>query len=203
MDTSTRKNTSTFWFKSPDISSLKVLSSKVTTLKDKKFIANFGNIIDLLTEKVDYDVITIMAQYYDVHLRCFTFSLSNSERPREAPQPINQRINPFPKLEEGFCLTKLPLALGINPNKLVANWGVKGSVKGLTQKFLEVHAWEMLKEERLDFCSATLAVLIHEIVLFLNVDKFMDHLAVEVFLTKNMVPFLLVDFYHNFHIRYD
>ncbi|CAL5189076.1 unnamed protein product [Lathyrus oleraceus] len=73
MDTSARKNTFTFRFKSPYISSMKVLGSKVTTLKDNKFRANFGNIIDLLTKKVDYGVITIMSQYYDVPLRCFTF----------------------------------------------------------------------------------------------------------------------------------
>ena len=75
-------------------------------------------------------------------------------------------------------MTDLSIVLGINANKLVANWGTKGSVKGLTQKFLEAHAWEMLKEERHDFCSATLALMIHGIVLFPNVDKFVDYLAV-------------------------
>jgi hypothetical protein len=62
MDTSARKSTSTFHFKSPDISSIKVLCSKVVALKDNKFKANFGNIIDLLTKKVDYGVITTMVQ---------------------------------------------------------------------------------------------------------------------------------------------
>lgn len=81
-------------------------------------------------------------------------------------------------MEEDFFLTELSIVLGINANKLVANWGIKGFVKGLTQKFLEAHAWDMLKEERPDLCSATLALLIHGIILFPNVDKFIDHLVV-------------------------
>lgn len=93
--------------------------------------------------------------------------------------------------------------LGINTNKLVANWGAKGSVKGLNQKFLEAHAWEMLNEERLDLCSATLELLIHIIILFPNIYKFVDHLAVEFFLTKNLVSFLVSDFYHTFHTRHE
>ncbi|XP_050893147.1 uncharacterized protein LOC127098561 [Lathyrus oleraceus] len=207
MDTLTRKITSTFRFKSPDISSLKVLCSKVVALKDNKFRANFGNIVDLLTEKVDYGVITTMSQYYDVPLRCFTFpdfqiSPTLEDLERLLNRPIKE-YNPFPKLEEGFCLTELSLTLGINTNKLVDNWGVKGSIKGFTQKFLEAHAWEMIKKGRPDFCSANLALLIHGIVLFPNVDKFVDQLAVEVFLTKNPVPFLLADFYHTFHTRHD
>lgn len=61
----------------------------------------------------------------------------------------------------------------------------------------------MIKEERPDFCSATLALLISGVVLFPNIDKFVDHLAVEIFLTKNPLPFLLTDFYHAFHTRHD
>lgn len=60
----------------------------------------------------------------------------------------------------------------------------------------------MIKEERLELCSATLALMIHGIVLFPNIDKFVDHLAVEVFLDKNSMPFRLSDFYHTFHTRH-
>lgn len=207
MDPSTRKKTSTFKFKSPDINILKVLCSRILSLKDNKFRSNFGNIIDLLTEKVDYCAITTMAQYYDIPLRCYTFpNFQISPTLEDIEILLNWSIkeyNPFPKLEEVFCLTELSTVLGINANKLVDNWGSKGSVKGLTQWFLEAHAWEMIKEEMPDFCSATLALLIHGVVIFPNVDKFMDHLAVKVFLTKNLVPFLLADFYHTFHTRHE
>lgn len=71
MDFSARKSTSTFRFKSPDINSLMVLFLKVLSLRDNKFGAKFGNIVDLLTEQVDYGAITILDQYYNVPPRCF------------------------------------------------------------------------------------------------------------------------------------
>lgn len=100
-------------------------------------------------------------------------------------------------------MTELSIVLGINANKLVPNWGTKGSVKGLTQNFLGAHASEMLKEESPDFFSANLALLIHGIILFPNMDKFVDHLAIEIFLMKNLVSFMFADFYHTFHTRHE
>lgn len=186
---------------------MKFLCSRVTSLKDNKFRATFGNIVDLLTEKVDYGGITTLAQYYDVSLRCFTFpDFQISLTLEDIERLLNRQIkeyNPFSKLEEGFCLSELSTVLGINANELVVNWGPKGTVKGITQKFLENHPWKMIKEERPDFCSATLALLIYGIVLLPNVDKFIDHLAVKIFLTKNLLSFLLADFYHTFHTRHD
>lgn len=61
----------------------------------------------------------------------------------------------------------------------------------------------MIKEERLEFYSATLALMIHWIVLFSNIDKFVNHLALEVFLANNPVSFLLADFYHAFHTMHE
>lgn len=124
----------------------------------------------------------------------------------EIERLLNRSIkdfNPFPKLDEGFTLSELALVLGINANELLDNWESKGTVKGLTKKFLEDHAWKIIKEEKEELCSATLALLIHGIVLFPNIDNFVDHLAVEVFLTNNPMPFLLAEFYHTFHIRHE
>lgn len=61
MDFSARKNTYTFRFMSANISSLDVLCSRVLSLKENMFRANFGNIIDILTEKVNYGAIITLA----------------------------------------------------------------------------------------------------------------------------------------------
>lgn len=53
----------------------------------------------------------------------------------------------------------------------------------------------MIKEEKGEFCSATLILLIHGIISFPNIDNFVDHLEVDIFLTDNPMPFLLADFY--------
>lgn len=125
MDFSARKHTFTFRFKSPDISLLKVLCSRVLSLKDNKFRANFGNIVDVLTEKVDYGEITTLTQYYDVPLRCLTFlDFHISPTLEDLERLLNRQIkeyNPFPKLEEGFCMSELSKILGINANDLVAS----------------------------------------------------------------------------------
>lgn len=100
-------------------------------------------------------------------------------------------------------MSRLFTVLGINANELVAIWGPKGTVKGITQKFFKKYAWKMIKEERPDFCIATLALLIYGIILFPNIEKFVDHLAAEIFLTKNPMSFLLTDLYHTFHTRHE
>lgn len=61
----------------------------------------------------------------------------------------------------------------------------------------------MIKEERADFCSTTLTLLIYEVVTFPNIENFVYHLAVEVFLTNNPESFLLADFYHTFQTRHE
>lgn len=68
-----RKSTSTFRYKELETDTLKVLSSRITSLKDSKFRTTYGNILDLVTEKVDFGALTTLAQYYDIPLRCFTF----------------------------------------------------------------------------------------------------------------------------------
>lgn len=202
-----RKNTFSFRYKEPQIVSLKILSSRVTSVKDKRFRATYGNILDLLNEKVNYGALTILAQYYDIPLRCFTFpNFQLSPTLEEIERLLNRLIkeyNPFSKLEEGFTLLVLSSVLGINVNELMANWGPKGTVKGITKKFLEDHAWKMIKEENEELCSTTSTLLIHGIVLFPNIDNFVDHLAVEISLTNNPVPFLVTDFYHTFHTRHE
>lgn len=181
MNPPSRKSIFTCRYKDSQTNTLKVLSSRITSLKDNKYRTTYGNILDFLTEKIDFGALTALAHYYDVPLRRFTFpdfqlSPSLEEIERLHNRPI-KNFNPFPKLEEGFTLFELFLVLGINANKLMANWGPKGTAKGLTKKFLKDHSWKMIKEERPEFCSATLALLIHGIVLIPNIDNFVDHLA--------------------------
>lgn len=83
-------------------------------------------------------------------------------------------------MKEGFTMSKLASVVGLNTNELVANWAPKGVVKGFTRKFLECHAWRFVKEEKWELCSAVLTLLVHGIILFPNIENFIDHLAVEI-----------------------
>ncbi|XP_050909489.1 uncharacterized protein LOC127123300 [Lathyrus oleraceus] len=197
-----RKSTFSFRYKEPRLDNLKALSSKISLVKYKCHAA-YGNILDLVNESVDYVALTTLAQYYDIPMHCFTFpDFQMAPTLEEFERILNRSIkdhNPFPKIEEDFAMPKLASVLGIDVGELAANWAPKGVDKGFTKKNLEGHAWKFAKENKWESCIAFLALLIYAIVLFPNIDNFIDHAVVEIFLSGNPVPFLLADFYHTFH----
>ncbi|XP_050916294.1 uncharacterized protein LOC127131412 [Lathyrus oleraceus] len=200
-----RKSTFSFGYKEPRLDSLKALSSKIALVKYKCYAA-YGNILDLENENVGYMVLTTLAQYYDIPMRCFTFpDFQMAPTLEEFERILNRSIkdhNPFPKIEEDFVMPKLASVLRIDVGELAASWAPKGDDKGFTRKFLEGHAWKLAKEKKWESCIAVLALLIYGIILFPNIDNFIDRVVVEILLSCNPVPFLLVDFYHTFHTRH-
>lgn len=48
-----------------------------------------------------------------------------------------------------------------------------------------------------------LALLVYGILLFSNIDNFVDHLAVRIFLSSNLVPFLVADIYYALHEHHE
>lgn len=176
-----RKNTFTFRYKEPRLDSLKALSSKLAHIKYKCYVT-YGKILDLVNENVDYGALTTLAQYYDIPLRCFTFSdFQIAPTLEEFERILNRSIkdhNSFPKIEEDFTMPKLVVVLGIDVGELEASWAPKGDDKGFTRKFLEGRAWKFSKEEKWESCITVLALLIYGIVLFPNIDNFIDRSAV-------------------------
>lgn len=100
-------------------------------------------------------------------------------------------------------MPKLASVLGIVVGELAASWAPKGVDKGFARKFLEGHAWKFAKEKKWESCIAVLVWLIYGIVLFPNIDNFIDRAAMEISLSGNPVPFLLADFYHTFHTLHE
>lgn len=149
--------------------SLKALSSRLVSVKYKCYVA-YGNILDLLIEKVYYGTLTILAQYYDIHLCCFTFpDFQIAPTLEEFKKILNRPIrdhNSFTMMEEYFIVPKLASILDIDVNEVASNWASKGFVKGLTRKFLEGHVWKFAKEEKWESCLAVLPFFIYGIALF-------------------------------------
>lgn len=104
-------------------------------------------------------------------------------------------------MEEYFTMSTLASVLDLNASEFVENWAPASVVKGFTRKFLKDHALRCFKEEKWEFCNAVLALLVHGIVLFPNIDNFIDQMAVEIFLVGNLVAFMLADLYRTFHTR--
>lgn len=86
---------------------------------------------------------------------------------------------------------------------MVDNRDVRGAFRGFSRGFLEILAMKNEKEENLKAFNAILALLIYRIVLFPNIDNFMDQIVVEIFLSGNPIPFLLADIYYSLHERHE
>lgn len=78
---------------------------------------------------------------------------------------------------------------------------VKGNTRGFSLKFLiekdsvfiDVHNWEA--------CYIVIVLSIYGIILFPNLDNFVDMTAICIFLTNNPVPTLLVDVSYKINLR--
>ena len=202
-----RRGTFQFKYKNVDLTSLQKLSAKVTPLKLNSFVQNYGRILDILNEKMDMMTAVTIAQFYDPPLRCFTFSdFQLAPTLEEVERIIGRNLkdhNPFPKLDEDIPPKRIASALGLKVSEVVDNWDVKGPFSGFSRKFLEDQAKKMEKEGNWEAFYAVLAVLVYGIVLFPNIDHFVDHLAVRIFLSGNPVPFLLADLYYTLHDRHE
>ncbi|XP_050877741.1 uncharacterized protein LOC127081535 [Lathyrus oleraceus] len=204
--TTPRRNTFSLKYKEPKLDSLHGLISNLTLNKRDNFGKDYGKILNLLIKKVYYGIINSLSQYYDPPLRCFTFvdfqlAPTFEEVERIAGLKLED-FNPFPKLEEEVGPKKLALSLSIDVPTVLANWIEKGGFKGFAMRFLEELALKFKKEGNWEEFYVVLALLIHGIMLFLNIEKFVDHVAVEVFLSGNLLPFLLDDIYHALHARH-
>lgn len=151
--------------------------------------------------------LTTLAQYYDILMCYFTFpDFQMDPTLEECERILNRSIkdhNLFPKIKEDFTMPKLASVLGIDVGELAASWAPKGADKGFDRKFLEDHAWKFVKEKKWESCIAVFTLLIYGIVLFPNIDNFIDHVAVDIFLSDNPMPFLLADLYHTFHTLHE
>ncbi|XP_050890013.1 uncharacterized protein LOC127095354 [Lathyrus oleraceus] len=202
-----RRNTFSLKYKEPKLGSLQGLISDLTLNKRDDFGKDYGKILSLLTKKVDYGIIISLAQYYDTPLHCFTFAdFQPAPTLEEVERVVGLKLkdfNPFPKLEEEAGPKKLSLSLSINVPTILANWVEKEGFKGFSMRFLEELALKFKKEVKWKAFYVVLALLIHGIVLFPNIEKFMDHIVVEVFLSSNHVPFLLAVIYHALHAQHE
>ncbi|KAI5403467.1 hypothetical protein KIW84_050875 [Lathyrus oleraceus] len=159
---SSKRNIYSFKFKDPDLKNLRNLVSQMHPVYRINFGKNYGNLLSILNQQVDHTTLIILAQFYDLPLRCFTF----------------QDFQLAPTLEEFECLVRIPMK----------------------DKPLFVGTDESLPLE--DACYSAIALAIYGIVLFPNMDGFIDMTAICVFLIGNPLPTLLADVYYHISHRY-
>ena len=94
---------------------------------------------------------------------------------------------PFTGLEETPRPEDIASALHLKRADVVSNWETRSGVEGFLAKFLMDQA--QLSWDNLDFQAFEdiLALLIYGLVLFPNLDSFIDVNAVKIFLSRNLV----------------
>lgn len=105
------------------------------------------------------------------------------------------------------CTKELPKyqvlaeALHIGKKEVELNLKPKGGVHGFTLKFLVDKATTFVEAESWMAFNAILALLVYGIILFLNMEEFVDLATIHIFLTQNPVPTPLDDTYYSIHVR--
>ncbi|XP_050902754.1 uncharacterized protein LOC127115200 [Lathyrus oleraceus] len=79
------------------------------------------------------------------------------------------------------------------------NWDTKGTFKGFSRRFLEDLVVEFEKADNWKAFNVVIALPIHGIMIFPNIENFMDQIAMEIFLSGNPIPFLLASIYYSLH----
>lgn len=82
-----------------------------------------------------------------------------------------------------------------------SNIRTKGNTRGFPSKFLTKKATTFADSGSRDAFYAIFALLVYGLVLFLNVEGFINKDGVNIFLSRNLVPIILADVYFSFHWR--
>ncbi|XP_050895933.1 uncharacterized protein LOC127102629 [Lathyrus oleraceus] len=203
---SSKRNIYSFKFKDPNLKSLRDLVSQTHPIYKINFGKNYGNLLSILNQQVDHTALITLAQFYDLPLRCFTFqdfqlapTLEEFERLVRVPMK-NKPL--FEGIDESFPLEIIASTLHMDEKEAEANLETKGNTKGFSLSFLLERDHTLLKAESWDACYSAIALAIYGMVLFLNMDGFVDMAAICVFLNGNSVPTLLADVYYYISHRY-
>ncbi|XP_050889226.1 uncharacterized protein LOC127094432 [Lathyrus oleraceus] len=203
---SRKRNIYSFKFKDPDLKSLHDLVSQMHPVYRINFGKNYGNLLSILNQQVDYTALITLAQFYDLRLRCFTFQdfqLATTLEEFKRLVRIPMKNKPlFEGIDESLPLEVIASALHMDEKEEEANLETKGNTKGFSLIFLLERAHTLLKAENWDACYSAIALAIYGIVLFPNMDGFVDMTAICVFLTRNPVPTLLANVYYYISHRY-
>lgn len=189
--------------------SLRSLWGKLPSFYQDRLELNYEKIVHLLCVPVQIEAITCLAQFYDPPLCCFTFQdfqlaptieeFSQILRSSKVTKGSYKGISKVAKISE------LSTLLGI-PN-LATYYKTDIEVHGFNISHLEKIAQGMVGLKRWDNLVDLLALLIFGLVLFPNLDGFIDDASISVFwatkvLEEDYVPALLGDVYYTLELKY-
>lgn len=167
------------------------------------FKSDYGNLLGVLMTKVDTGLILTFSQFYDPTLHCFTFqdfllALTLEEFAHIVHIPVRDQI-PY-MIVVGFPeVTLVAQALHLEKNLVESNLRTKGNIRGFTSKFCFEKTTLFASSGSWDAFSDVFALLIYRLVLFPNIEGFVDKTVVTIFISRNHVATLLADLFFSFH----
>ncbi|XP_050885465.1 uncharacterized protein LOC127091012 [Lathyrus oleraceus] len=196
-----RRNTKKYTFKSPDLTELKKLGSMIVSPEDLK--ARYGRLVGIMKTKVEDGVLNTLVQFYDPLYYCFTFPDYQLMPTLEEYSywfglPVSDKL-PFSGSEKIHTPTTITEALHLETSVVKTNFIKKGGILGLTSRFLMEKAFIFVEADSRGAFEVIFALLIYGIMLFPNIDDFVDVNVVRIFLIGNPVPTLLGDTYNYIH----
>src|SRR3954466_1570519 len=198
-----KRHTKKYGFKAPDVGKLIELASSVQN--PSNFRKSYGKLLPILNTHVDEGLLKTLVQFYDPVYRCFTFPdyqlvLTLEEYANLLGIPVSDKI-PFNGLEAIPKSPAIQASIHLKKSEVESNWITKGNLPGLTSHFLIKKAFDFIETGSMIAFEAILALLIYGLVLFPNIDNFVDINAIKIFLIGNPVPTLLGDMYFSVHHR--
>ncbi|KAI5438368.1 hypothetical protein KIW84_024203 [Lathyrus oleraceus] len=198
-----KRHTKKYSFRQPDLRELRNLTSYV--LDPLGFKARYGKLLPLLTTQVDEGLMGTLVKFYDPLYHCFSFPdfqllPTLEEYAHLVGIPILDQL-PFSGLESIPTSQEIADMLHIDESLVKAHMTTKGGIQGLPSEFLIAQATVYGKAMSEDAFEAIFVLLIYGLVLFPNINKFVDANAIRIFFVLNPVPTLLGDTYVSLHLR--
>ncbi|XP_050896920.1 uncharacterized protein LOC127103731 [Lathyrus oleraceus] len=199
-----RKSIHNYKFVEPPLAVLKGLGAHLDLTQKDAFKETYGNLLGILNTEVNITAVHTLVQFYDPPLRCFTFQYYQlAPTLEEYSHILGIRIKnqvPYIRTKELPEYRELAEALHMGKKEIKLNLKPKGGIHGFTSKFLVDKAITFSEAGSWTTFNAHLALLIYGIVLFPNMEEFVDLAAVHIFLTQNPISTLLADTYYSIHL---
>lgn len=159
----------------------------------------------VLVTKVNPGLILTFAQFYDPSLHCFMFqdfllAPTLEEFAHIVHIPVRDQV-PYVGVVGFPEVALVARVLHLEKNLVESNLRTKGNVKGFTSKFIFEKATLFASSGSWDAFSIFFALLVYGLVLFPNIEGFVDKTVVTIFISRNPVSTLLADAFIYFHWR--
>lgn len=198
-----RRSTKKYSLINPNLDELRKLVPSVTG--PLGFTDRYGALLSLLSVKMKDGLLLTLIQFYDPVYHCFTFPdyqlMPTLEEYSQLLRIPVVNIVPFSGSEKMLEPDVLAKILHLKESDVKNNFTTKGGICGFKTKFLIGKASYFASVGCDVVFEYYFALLIYGLLLFPNIEGFMDSYAIRIFLSGNPVPTLLGDAYHSIHYR--